>query len=130
MYLWYEIRIIRRLLSTQSKSQSFFYICKFIITIDIVFVAGWTLWFILSKITLISISYRRFSFWELTLICIKCDRTLRIIIFESSCLWEAKRKFRWRIISKMLLDILMRNQWDFAHTINFITNTINIVYYR
>jgi hypothetical protein len=67
-----------------------------------------------------AISYTGFSSWKLASISVESDRTLRIIIFESFRFWKAEAQFGWRVIGEMFLYILVTNQRDFIHLVNFI----------
>lgn len=109
MNLWNQIRVILALISTDSKTQAFL-LDKFIVIVRIILCTSRCLLF-RKEVYFLASSYRRLSLWELTVVRVESDGTLRIIIFESFWFREAERNLCWRIVCRILLDVLMRNYW-------------------
>lgn len=118
VYLGNQVGVIRRLISTGSKTKSFL-LDKLIVVVRIVDATS-RCRRILQKIDFFAISNWWFSGWQLAVVWVESNRTLRIAIFKSFWFGETKWYLCRRIVREMLLNILMRNYRYFAHVINFI----------
>ena len=68
---------------------------------------------------------------ELAGVGVEGDGAFRVVVLESFGLREPKGELGWRVVGQMLLDVLMRDYGDLAHSIKFImkhdkTKLINI----
>lgn len=72
------------------------------------------------EIIAFAIADRGSSVRKLASVGVEGDGTLGIIIFESFGFGEAEAEFGGRVVGEMFLHVLVGNQGDVAHIVNFI----------